>query len=267
MKTFKSLLALLGASSLLFGGEAFSFETRAGESGSRNASSLVEGREGTVRGRYRGYFASMPAGTYPKVNWELVKTKPSARTYYVPTQALAITVPLKAGTYNGHGLQFAIPIAANNAMVRVMARFDFDGSGTTDRMEMYYPTVVDGLAILTHATGIEGNRSYGHYPTQVSDGVVTLFVWVPEGVESATVMTGQAFVKAPFDGNGEVRLSKINDDDVATITPASSGLMRLALKGTGNGLFAAAVEPSGVNTPWLGPDGKKPPESDFFVTL
>jgi hypothetical protein len=154
MKTFKSLLALLGASSLLFGGEAFSFETRAGESGSRNASSLVEGREGTVRGRYRGYFASMPAGTYPKVNWELVKTKPSARTYYVPTQALAITVPLKAGTYNGHGLQFAIPIAANNAMVRMMARFDFDGSGTTDRMEMYYPTVVDGLAILTHATGL-----------------------------------------------------------------------------------------------------------------
>ena len=271
MRRFKEFLALIGASSLLFGADAFAAETRTAESEKRTVSSLVE-NERTMRSRsYRGqaHFTTMPAATYPAVAWERVNTVPSVRTYYIPTQALAINVPLKPGAHNGHGLQFAIPVATTSpTLLRVMARFDFDGNGRTDRMETYYATVADGVVVLTHTAGVEDNRSYGQFPNLIAPGAsVTLLLWIPEGMEPVTIMTGQAFVKAPFGDNAEVCLSQADSTDTATVVPASTGLASLAIKGSGKGMFATAVKHPGVSTPWLDQSGKKPPEADFSMTL
>lgn len=272
MGRLKDLFAIVGASSLLFGADAISTESRTEDNRSRTATSLVESERSARYVRHyqgAGHFATMPSLTYPTVTWERVEQQTSLRTFYVPTQALTIKIPLQPGEYNGHGMQFTIPVATDHAMIRVMARYDFEGNGKTDRMEMYYPSVVDKLSVLTHTAGMEDNRSYGHFPTHVNHNAsVTLLVWIPEGIDLATLMTGQAFVKAPFTGNAEVRLSQVGDDDIATVVPASSGLATLALTGTGNGMAAAPMNHLvGTSTPWLDQSGQKPPESDFSATL
>jgi len=242
MSRIKGLLTILGAGGLLFEADAISTEARTTESQSSNTINLLE-ESSVVRGTYSyqggGHFTVMPTGPYPGVSWQLIKTPLSVRTDYVPTQALAITVTLKEGTYDGHGLQFAIPIATNQAMIRVMVRYDFDGSGKTDRVEMYYPTMVNGSAVLTHAAGIEDNRSYGRFPMYVSaNASVTLLVWIPEGMTLAKAVIGQSFVKVPFNHNAEARLSEAGDDDDAIITPAGSSLVNLTVRGSSTALFA-----------------------------
>jgi len=188
--------------------------------------------------RQLGHFSAPMADHYQHSQWQLDPQAASISHYFIaPREALVYRIdlqePAKPGSQN---TQFVLPMQAHGERlpVRVMITYDFDNSGHVDRSELYQLAYIDGnqqLQMITHATGMELNRSYGALKTAKRGTVVTLSIWVPEGLSHASLNEDEAFIQLPFDDTPVIALSSCpRSMQTTVIAPPQHGLPPLALR-------------------------------------
>lgn len=193
--------------------------------------------QATVSGPQVGQFAQAFSFAPQSAQWRLQHQEASVGSYYkVPREALLYKITMKESAKpSGNNIQFVLPMKTlqHDLPLRILVTYDYDGSGHIDRSELYHVTWLHAnphWQPITHTMGIEHNRSYGQMKSIKHDGIVTLALWVPEGLGHAELHESEAFVQLPFDGVPLTALANCERyGDSLKLAPPQTGMAPLVL--------------------------------------